>query len=151
MRSFATHTKLVIATNDDYLSPRVHFRRMLLNVVTRALRSYSSSSSSPSPPPVLGLLNSPYSSIHLLCQSFSFSSPPPPLTAEGEEDEKIVLKEFKHTGSGRDRRSDYVEIMETQCVAAFMASEFNKVAPPGSKRITFLHVSTIAISVFDIY
>ena len=71
--------------------------------------------------------------------------------AEGEEDEKIVLKEFKHTGSGRDRRSDYVEIMETQCVAAFMASEFNKVAPPGSKRITFLHVSTIAISVFDIY
>ena len=71
--------------------------------------------------------------------------------AEGEEDEKIVLKEFKHTGSGRDRRSDYVEIMETQCVAAFMASEFNKVAPSGSKRITFLHVSTIAMSVFDIY
>ena len=61
--------------------------------------------------------------------------------AEGEEDEKIVLKEFKHTGTGRDRRSDYVEIMETQCVAAFMASEFNKVAPPGSKRITFLHIS----------
>ena len=65
--------------------------------------------------------------------------------AEGEEDEKIVLKEFKHTGSGRDRRSDYVEIMETQCVAAFMASEFNKVSPPGSKRITFLHVSIQAI------
>ena len=70
--------------------------------------------------------------------------------AEGEEDEKIVLKEFKHTGSGRDRRSDYVEIMETQCVAAFMASEFNKVAPPGSKRITFLHVSHQSNFVFNI-
>ena len=65
--------------------------------------------------------------------------------AEGEEDEKIVLKEFKHTGSGRDRRSDYVEIMETQCVAAFMASEFNKVAPAGSKKITFLHVSVVQV------
>ena len=71
--------------------------------------------------------------------------------AEGEEDEKIVLKEFKHTGSGRDRRSDYVEIMETQCVAAFMASEFNKVAPLGSKRIEFLHVSIKAFSVFYIW
>ena len=70
--------------------------------------------------------------------------------AEGEEDEKIVLKEFKHTGSGRDRRSDYVEIMETQCVAAFMASEFNKVAPAGSKRITFLHVSIKAFPFFNI-
>ena len=65
--------------------------------------------------------------------------------AEGEEDEKIVLKEFKHTGSERDRRSDYVEIMETQCVAAFMASEFNKVAPAGSKKITFLHVSVVQV------
>ena len=70
--------------------------------------------------------------------------------AEGDEDEKIVLKEFKHTGSGRDRRSDYVEIMETQCVAAFMASEFNKVAPPGSKRITFFHVSHQSNFVFNI-
>ena len=60
---------------------------------------------------------------------------------EGADHERIVLKEFKHTGSGRDRRSDYMEIMETQCVAAFMASEFNKVAPSGSKRISFLDVS----------
>ena len=60
---------------------------------------------------------------------------------EGADHQRIVLKEFKHTGSGRDRRSDYMEIMETQCVAAFMASEFNKVAPSGSKRISFLDVS----------
>ena len=60
---------------------------------------------------------------------------------EGADHERIVLKEFKHTGSGRDRRSDYMEIMETQCVAAFMASEFNKLAPSGSKKISFLDVS----------
>ena len=61
--------------------------------------------------------------------------------AAEEEHEKIVLKEFKHTGSGRDRRSDYIEIMETQCVAAFLAQEFSKITPPGSKQISFLDVS----------
>ena len=58
-------------------------------------------------------------------------------------DQKIVLKEFKHFGTGRDRRADYIEIMETQCVAAYFASEFNKVAPPASKKISFLTVINI--------
>ena len=31
---------------------------------------------------------------------------------------KVVLKEFKHYGGGRDRREDYIEIMETQMIAA---------------------------------
>lgn len=61
--------------------------------------------------------------------------------SEGGAHEKIVLKEFKYVGSGRDRRADYIEIMETQCVAAFLASEFNKVSPCRSKAINFLHVS----------
>ena len=60
--------------------------------------------------------------------------------SEGGKNEKIVLKEFKYIGSGRDRRTDYIEIMETQCVAAFMAMEFNKLTPPGSKKINFISV-----------
>ena len=65
--------------------------------------------------------------------------------AEGGVHEKVVLKEFKYAGAGRDRRTDYIEIMETQCVAAFMAMEFTKVAPPGSKQISFLKVRCFAI------
>eukprot|EP00092_Neocalanus_flemingeri_P012286 GFUD01013244.1.p1 GENE.GFUD01013244.1~~GFUD01013244.1.p1 ORF type:complete len:679 (-),score=176.64 GFUD01013244.1:244-2280(-) len=67
--------------------------------------------------------------------------------ADGGRNEKIVLKEFKHFGSGRDRRTDYIEIMETQCVAAFLAMEFNKLAPTGSKKINFIVVSVA--QVFD--
>ena len=62
--------------------------------------------------------------------------------------QNIVLKEFKHVGKGRDRREDYIEIMETQAVAAFMANEFNKVAPMGSKGIKFLHVSIIYLFIY---
>ena len=54
--------------------------------------------------------------------------------------ESIVLKEFKHFGASRDRREDYIEIMETQAVSAFLANEFNRIAPKGSKEIQFLHV-----------
>ena len=54
--------------------------------------------------------------------------------------DSIVLKEFKHSGTGRDRREDYIEIMETQAVAAFLATEFNMIAPKGSKEIQFLHI-----------
>ena len=55
--------------------------------------------------------------------------------------EDIVLKEFKHVGKGRDRREDYIGIMETQAIAAFMANAFNKISPSGSKEIQFLNVS----------
>ena len=57
--------------------------------------------------------------------------------------ESIVLKEFKHIGHGRDRREDYIEVMETQTIAAYLAAEFNKIAPEGSKAIHFLHVSNL--------
>ena len=60
---------------------------------------------------------------------------------EGSRNDQIVMKEFKFFGSGRDCRSDYIEIMETQCVAAFMAKEFNKLSPKGSKQINFISVS----------
>ena len=56
--------------------------------------------------------------------------------------EDIVLKEFKHVGRGRDRREDYIGIMETQTIAATMAQQFNRIAPPGSKVIEFLDVSS---------
>ena len=59
---------------------------------------------------------------------------------------KVVLKEFKHYGKGRDRREDYIELMETQAIAEFMASRFNKVAPPGAKKIEFLNVSYKLVS-----
>ena len=54
------------------------------------------------------------------------------------QNEHIVIKEFKHVGCGGDRRSDYIEIMETQCVAAFMATEFNKVARTRPNQIFFM-------------
>ena len=57
--------------------------------------------------------------------------------------ESIVLKEFKHIGHGRDRRQDYIEVMETQAITPYLASEFNKIAPKGSKAIHFLHVSNV--------
>ena len=53
-------------------------------------------------------------------------------------DRRIVLKEFKHLG--RDRRKDYVEIMETQAIAAYLANSFNGIAPRGTKKIEFLGV-----------
>ena len=59
------------------------------------------------------------------------------------ESSKAVLKEFKHCGIGRDRREDYIELMETQAIAEFMASRFNKVAPKGAKKIEFLNVRKI--------
>ena len=62
--------------------------------------------------------------------------------------ESIVLKEFKHIGRGRDRRGDYIEIMETQAIAAYLANEFNKIAPPGSKEIQFLHVRNVVNLIF---
>ena len=58
----------------------------------------------------------------------------------GIEVRKIVVKEFKHYGKGRDRRQDYVEIMETQAAAAYLADTFNKISPKGTKRIEFLRV-----------
>ena len=54
--------------------------------------------------------------------------------------EKLVLKEFKFDEEGRDRREEYIEIMETQCTAAYLANEFNKVSPRRSKQIEFLQV-----------
>ena len=61
--------------------------------------------------------------------------------ANGMKNEDIVLKEFKHVGRGRDRREDYIGIMETQTIAAAMAETFNRIAPKGSKEIEFLNVS----------
>ena len=55
----------------------------------------------------------------------------------------IVLKEFKHIGRGRDRCGDYIEIMETQVIAAYLVNKFNKFAPPGSKEIQFLQVRSM--------
>ena len=57
------------------------------------------------------------------------------------QNEKIVIIEFKHVGCGHDRRSDYIEIMDTQCVAAIMATECNKLALTRSKHIYFIDVS----------
>lgn len=53
--------------------------------------------------------------------------------------EKVVMKRFK-TLERRDRHQDYLDLMETQYVAAFLATEFNKVSPRGSKEIQFLKV-----------
>ena len=58
-----------------------------------------------------------------------------------DKKQKIVLKEFKHFGSGRDGREDYIQNMETQCVAEYLAEAFNRQTPVGSKKITFLKVS----------
>ena len=58
----------------------------------------------------------------------------------GEDASKVVLKEFKHFGRGRDLRQDYVEIMETQAVASYLANSFNNIAPKGTKQIEFLRV-----------
>ena len=57
--------------------------------------------------------------------------------------ESIVWKEFQHIGRGRNRRGDYIEIMETQAIAAYLVNEFTKIAPPGSKEIQFLHVRSM--------
>lgn len=66
------------------------------------------------------------------------------ISYHGQKDGKqIVLKEFKYFGEGRDRREDYIQIMEAQAIAAFMAKEFNKVSPNGSKNIFFLKVGCI--------
>ena len=54
--------------------------------------------------------------------------------------EKLVLKEFKFDEEGRDRREEYIEIMETQFTAAYLANEFNKVSPWKTKHIEFLQV-----------
>ena len=57
--------------------------------------------------------------------------------------ESIVLKELKYIGRGRDRRVDYIEIMETQAIAAYLENELNKIAPPGTKEIQSLHVRNV--------
>ena len=56
---------------------------------------------------------------------------------------KVVLKEFKYYGNRRDRREDYIELMETQAIAEFMAKRFNRVVPLGAKKIEFLNVSIV--------
>ena len=43
----------------------------------------------------------------------------------------------------RDCRQDYIIIMETQALAAFLAAEFNKISPPSAKTIAFLEVSVV--------
>ena len=58
----------------------------------------------------------------------------------GTIEEKVVLKEFKFSGIGRDRREEYLSIMETQYVASLLAAEFNKHAPKTCKRIKYLQV-----------
>jgi len=59
----------------------------------------------------------------------------------------IVLKEFKHFGEGLDRRENYIEIMETQAVAAFLAKQFNKSSPRSvAKSVNFLEVSVIRVN-----
>jgi hypothetical protein len=69
--------------------------------------------------------------------------------SEGGRHDPIILKEFKHMGSGRDRQGDYIEIMETQMVAAFLAKAFNKVSPRKVKKIDFLSVSVAVITKDD--
>ena len=59
----------------------------------------------------------------------------------GQQEKCIVLKEFKHLGMGRDRREEYMGIMEIQFTAAVLAAEFNKITPSNSKNIHFLEVS----------
>ena len=58
----------------------------------------------------------------------------------GAKEEKVVLKEFKFVGIGRDRRDEYISIMETQYVASLLAAEFNNHAPETCKRIKYLQV-----------
>lgn len=65
--------------------------------------------------------------------------------AESEDSTPIVLKEFKYFGEGRDGREDYIQNMETQAVAGYMANEFNKVAPKGSKPINFIDVRILIL------
>ena len=60
----------------------------------------------------------------------------------------LVLKEFKFDEEGRGRRDEYIEIMETQCTAAYLAIEFNKVSPRRSKQIEFLLVQKNKNSLF---
>ena len=85
----------------------------------------------------LGLKNSYFD----LKSSLSHSDGQKMSYKEGADNAQIVIKEFKFIGSGRDRRADYIEIMETQCVAAFMAMEFNKLARIGLKRINFISLN----------
>ena len=56
--------------------------------------------------------------------------------------ETIVMKRFKEHDN-RDGKQQYIELMETQYTAAYMATEFNKVSPAGSKEIRFLKVRGI--------
>merc|ERR1719187_1672505 len=67
----------------------------------------------------------------------------------GDLKDDVVLKEFKHFGPARDRREDYIEIMETQAVSAFMAKQFNRFSPPGTKKIEFLDVGVIQVNTDD--
>ena len=55
---------------------------------------------------------------------------------------KIVVKEFKKLAT-KDQRTEYISIMETQCIAAYFADEFNKRAPHHQKTVKFLEVSGI--------
>lgn len=57
--------------------------------------------------------------------------------------QRIVVKEFKHISTGKDRKKDYIKIMEAQAVTAIMACEFNKMSPRGLKDIHCNHVSSI--------
>ena len=47
------------------------------------------------------------------------------------------------TTGGRDCRQDYIVIMETQALAAFLAAEFNRISPPSAKKIVFVEVSVV--------
>ena len=53
--------------------------------------------------------------------------------------ETIVMKRFKKF-LNRDSKQEYIDLMETQFTAAYLATEFNKVSPAGSKEIQFLKV-----------
>ena len=45
--------------------------------------------------------------------------------------------------TGPDCRPDYIQIMETQAVAAYLAAEFNKSKPSSAKNIVFVEVSVV--------
>jgi hypothetical protein len=50
---------------------------------------------------------------------------------------------FQRVERNRDCRQHYIQIMETQVLAAFMAAEFNKLLPPNAKKIAFLDVGVV--------
>lgn len=58
--------------------------------------------------------------------------------------DKVVLKQFIMTGKDIDLRKNYMMCMETQTMAAFFASEFNKISPKDlCKPIEYLAVCVV--------